>query len=179
MPNLIEAVKSAFHTIADDEPTLPLNIMEASSMWFYYTMAKEAISFEEAELNTTMDDELKGMLNDALKMCHDHANRLEKIMREEAVPFPAVAEPKPKTDPKGIPPGVKLTDDEIANGLAVKIIAMALQASTAATQCVRTDIGMMWARFLNETLAYGMTLKTKMRKRGWAKMPPPYTPPGK
>lgn len=90
-----------------------------------------------------------------------------------------MVEPKPITDPREIPAGVKLTDEEIANGLAIKIIAMSTQAVTAATQCVRTDVGAMWVQFLNETLLYGTTLKTKMRKRGWAKIPPAYAPPGK
>jgi hypothetical protein len=139
---------------------------------------KEAIAFEEAGLNTTNDDELKGMLKDAVKLCSDHAKQLEQFMRKEGVPLPPVSEPKPFTDPRDIPIGVKLTDDEISNGLALKIIAMSTNASTAASQCVRTDVGAMWVQFLNETLAYGMTLKTKMRKRGWAKIPPAYTPSG-
>ncbi|HJV45139.1 MAG TPA: hypothetical protein VJ824_05355 [Bacillota bacterium] len=77
-----------------------------------------------------------------------------------------------------IPLGVKLTDEELANGLALKVIAMSTAASTAAAQSVRTDVGVMWVQFLNEALVYGATLKTKMRKRGWAKLPPAFTPPG-
>jgi hypothetical protein len=92
--------------------------------------------------------------------------------------LPPVSEPKPYTDPLAIPPGVKLTDGEIANGLALKIIMMSTQSSTAAAQGVRTDMGALWVKFLTESLAYGMTLKTKMRKRGWAKFPPPFKPPG-
>ncbi|HJV44975.1 MAG TPA: hypothetical protein VJ824_04525 [Bacillota bacterium] len=76
-----------------------------------------------------------------------------------------------------IPLGVKLTEEELANGLALKVIAMSTSASTAAVQSVRTDVGLMWVQFLNEELAYGATLKTKMRKRGWAKLPPAFTPP--
>ncbi len=62
--------------------------------------------------------------------------------------------------------------------MALKIIAMSNAASLAAAECVRTDMGAIWVKFLNETLAYGMTLKTKMRKRGWAKITPDFSPPG-
>ncbi|MEW9669961.1 DUF3231 family protein [Ammoniphilus sp. 3BR4] len=178
MPNYIEALRSVFNTIVDDEPKPLLNIIEASFSWLYYGVVKEAMAFEEAGLNTTVDDELKGMLKDAIKLCSDHAKQLEKFMREEGISLPPVSEPKPFSDPNDIPLGVKLTDDEISNGLALKIMAMSTNASTAAAQCVRTDVGAMWVQILNESLAYGMTLKTKMRKRGWAKLPPAYTPPG-
>ena len=99
-------------------------------------------------------------------------------MRKEGVTLPPVSEPKPYSDQKDIPPGVKLTDDEIANGLAIKILAMTTKSSLAAAECVRTDVGAMWVQFFNEAVIYGTTLKTKMRKRGWAKIPPAYTPPG-
>jgi hypothetical protein len=178
LPNYIETLQNALNTLVDDEPIPPLNIIEASAAWLYYAVVKEAIAFEEAGLNTTNDDELKGMLKDAVTLCSGQAKQLEQFMRKEGVALPPVSEPKPYTDPKDIPLGVKLTDDEIANGLALKIIAMSTQSSTAASQAVRTDVGALWMQFFNETSAYGMTLKTKMRKRGWAKMPPAYTPPG-
>lgn len=178
MPNYVEVLRSMFNTIVDDEPKLTINIIEASYCWLYYGIVKEALSFEEAALNTTTDDELKGMIQDAIKLCSDHAKELEQFMRKEGISLPPVSEPKPYTDPKEIPLGVKLNDNEISNGIALKMIAMSTNASTAAAQCVRTDVGVMWVQFLNETLAYGMTLKTKMRKRGWAKIPPAYAPPG-
>jgi hypothetical protein len=175
---ILKLFEVIFNTMIDDEPIPPLNIIEASFAWLYYGIVKEAIAFEEAGLNTTNDDEFKGVLNDAVKLCSKHAKQLEQFMRKEGVTLPPVSEPKPFTDYKDIPLGVKLTDEELSNGLALKIIAMTTNASAAASQSIRTDVGAMWVQFLNETLAYGMTLKTKMRKRGWAKIPPAYTPPG-
>lgn len=117
-------------------------------------------------------------ITDAIRLCKDHEKQLRDFMRAEGVNLPSVTEPKPLTDAADIPPGVKLTNEEIANGLALKIIALSQQAALGATQSVRTDIGSMWMQFLNETLIYGSTLKVKMRKRGWAKLPPAYSPPG-
>ncbi|GAE27860.1 hypothetical protein JCM9140_4022 [Halalkalibacter wakoensis JCM 9140] len=178
MPNIIEAIKNTFNSIADDEPTPPINIIEASYTWLYYGIVMEAIAFEEAGLNTTSDDELKGILKDAIKLCQEQAKETERLMRKEGLTLPPVSEPKPFTSNHDIPPGVKLTDDEISNGLAMKILAMTTKASLAATEGVRTDIGAMYVRFFNEAAIFGATLKTKMRKRGWAKLPPAYTPPG-
>jgi hypothetical protein len=155
-----------------------LNILEASHLWLYYGIIKEAVAYEEAGLNTTTDDELKGMINDAIKLCKAQANQLEQFMRQEGVSIPPVSEPKPYSNPRDIPLGVKLTDDELANGLALKIIAMSNESALALSLCIRTDVGAIWVQFFNEAVTFGVTLKTKMRKRGWAKIPPAYTTPG-
>jgi len=178
MPNIIQTIKSTVNTLLDDEKMPPLNVIEASHAWLYYGIVKEAMIFEEAGLNTTEDDELKGILTDAISLCSSQAKELAEFMRSEGITLPPTSEPKPKTDPKDIPPGVKLTPEEISNGVALKIIALSNQAALAASQSVRTDVGAMWVRFFNESMAFGMTLKTKMKKRGWAKLPPPFTPPG-
>ncbi|ARK30480.1 DUF3231 family protein [Halalkalibacter krulwichiae] len=178
MPNIIEAIKAAFNSIVDDEAKPPLNIIEASYSWLYYSIVKEAIAFEEAGLNTTSDDELKGILTDAIKLCNEHATQLEKLMREEGVTLPPVSQQKPYSNNNEIPPGVKLTDEELSNGLAMKILLMSNKAAYAAAECVRTDVGALYVQFFNEAAVFGATLKTKMRKRGWAKIPPAYSPPG-
>lgn len=178
MPNIIEALSSAFNSIVDDEPKLPLNIIEASYSWLYYAIVKEVIAFEEVGLCTTNDDELKGILKDAVKLCSGHTIQLEKFMRTEGVTLPPVSESKPFTDPNAIPLGVKLTNEELANGLAIKILAMSTKSSLAAAEALRTDVGAMWAQFFNESVMFGATLKIKMRKRGWAKTPPAYAPSG-
>jgi len=36
----------------------------------------------------------------------------------------------------------------------------------------------MWAGFIMEHTKFGAELKTKMRERGWIKIPPQYFPPG-
>ncbi|RKL67361.1 hypothetical protein CR203_08305 [Salipaludibacillus neizhouensis] len=62
MPNILESIQHAFNSIVDDEPKPPLNIIEVSYSWLYYSIAKKSIAFEEGGLNTTRDDELKGIL---------------------------------------------------------------------------------------------------------------------
>lgn len=74
--------------------------------------------------------------------------------------------------------GVKLTDDEIANALSVKVVANYMMCATGAVQSVRNDVGLMFTKFQAEKLKFGASLKTLMRKRGWIKIPPYYVPSG-
>jgi putative hemolysin len=165
-------------SIFDGEPEPPLHIGEAMACWTYYAMLMEAVAYEQAALNTTTDNELLGMVNDAVKLCNDQGKRLKEFMHREGITLPPVSEDKPKSDPNAIPPGVKITDNEIANGLALKSTAGLIHCATSAAASVRVDVGILWSEFLAEQLTYGMTLKTKMRKRGWLKHPPSFTPPG-
>lgn len=176
MSNIVEAIRSMVNTIVDDEPKPPITILEASNLWLYFAGITEAIAFEEIGLNTTEDDELKGILMDAKKMCSNQSERIKKFMIKEGISLPPTSEEKPKSESKSIPLGAKLTDSELANSLSLKIVTMVIEGATASAQAVRTDVGMIWLELLTESLTFGMTLKTKMRKRGWAKIPPSYTP---
>lgn len=179
MPNLFEAVINTFRTLIDNEPKAPLHTGEVTSCWFYYTALKEAIRFEEAGLNMTTDNEVVEMLKDAIKLCESQAKRIERFMVSEGIPLPETSAPKPKSNPNEVPLGVKLTDDEIANGVSIKMAAANLECGMGQSQSIRNDVGFMWLEFQVEILTFGATLKTLMRKRGWIKVPPYYYPPGK
>jgi hypothetical protein len=99
-------------------------------------------------------------------------------MIDEGIPLPPVSQSKPKSDPNNVPLGVKITDDEIANFIGIKVASNIVLCSTNMSQSIRNDIGLMWARFHTEKMIFGMELKTAMRKRGWIKVPPYYYPPG-
>ncbi|MFC4767927.1 DUF3231 family protein [Effusibacillus consociatus] len=89
-----------------------------------------------------------------------------------------MTESKPKSEPNAVPTGVKLTDEELANGVALKITSAITMCGTGLIQAVRNDVGMMWFEFQTEHVIYGANLKALMRKRGWIKVPPYYYPPG-
>jgi len=178
MPDLLEAVKNVVQSFTDDEPKPPLHIGEAMSCWLHLAAMAEATAYEQAALNNTTDPELRKSLHEVVKMCDSQITRLRDFMVQEGVPSPPVSEPKPKSDASAVPLGVKLTDDEIANGVSIKMVAAVVSCATAASQSIRNDVGLMWIDFLQQHLTYGMNLKTLMRKRGWLKVPPSYHPPG-
>ncbi|UYG95384.1 hypothetical protein [Cytobacillus firmus] len=85
---------------------------------------------------------------------------------------------KPRSEPNTVPLGVKLTDNEITNGLAFKLVTSSQHCAKGKADAVRNDAGKMWIEFFLEWAMFGGTLKTIMRKRGWIKVPPYYFPPG-
>ena len=180
MPNPFEAFWNTIKLSMDnlDEPKNPLHTGEVTTCWMYYTALKEAISYEELGLNTTNDDEVREMLHDALNMCTAQATILENFMVQEGIPLPEVSSRKPKSEGSAVPLGVKLTDDQLANGISLKVAAGIVECATGQSQGIRSDLTIMWIRFQSEFLTFGFTLKTLMIKRGWLKVPPYYYPPG-
>ncbi|MDQ0254033.1 hypothetical protein J2S74_001406 [Evansella vedderi] len=180
MSNPFEAIWNTLKIAVDnvDESKAPLHVMEVGDCWKYTTMVEEFIRYEEIGLNTSTDDEIKEMLTDIIRLCESHVRKMTQFMREEGIPLPDVTSAKPTSNPNDIPLGVKLTDDEIANGIAFKLVQCILTCAEGQANAVRNDVGIMWLQFYSEWVTAGTTLKTLMRKRGWLKVPPYYYPPG-
>ncbi|WP_456278417.1 DUF3231 family protein [Bacillus sp. AK128] len=180
MTNPFEAVLTTLRTAIDttNEPKSPLHVIEVGDCWKYVTTLEEYIRYEEVALNTTTDDELIEMVNDALRLCESQVKRLSTFMREEGISLPDVTSAKPKSESKSIPLGVKLTDDEIANGIMAKLVMGLTLCSKGQADSIRNDVGKIWLEFYLEWSTFGATLKQLARKRGWIKVPPYYYPPG-
>lgn len=178
MTSLFEAVIDVMKTLIDDEPKPPLHIGEAMTCWTYLTMLEEEIASVQIGLNTTTDNDLLDALHASMELAKAQSKDLRDFMLREGVSLPPVSEIKPKSEPNAVPMGVKLTDDEIANALSIKVVANYMMCSTGAVQSVRNDVGMMFVKFQAEKLKFGASLKTLMRKRGWIKVPPYYVPHG-
>ncbi|WP_261134450.1 DUF3231 family protein [Bacillus sp. Marseille-Q3570] len=178
MSNPFEAAWNTLKTLVDDEPKNPLHVGEVTGVWTYLAVINEAIRYEEIGLNTTTDNDLKELLKDAKKLCESQSQRLSDFMQKEGIPLPPSPPKKPISDSNEIPLGSKLTDDEIANGVSLKIATAAVECAMANSQTIRTDVGIIWTEFYTEMLTFGATTKTLLRKRGWLKVPPYYSPPG-
>lgn len=180
MPNPFEAVWNTLKIAVDNvnEPHTPLHVIEVGDCWKYITMMEEFIRYEEIGLNTTTDDEVREMLVDVIALCKDQVEKLSKFMIKEGIPLPDVTSSKPQSNSMEIPLGVKLTDDEITNGVAFKLVLCMQAAAVGQANSIRDDVGMMWLGFFSNWVTFGTTLKTLMRKRGWIKVPPYYYPPG-
>jgi hypothetical protein len=179
MTNPFEAFWSTLRTAIDNqEYQPPLHVGEVMACWTYLTALVEMLRFEEVGLNTTTDDEVKEMLNDAYKLCKSQADRLEAFLKKEGIPLPASSPPKPTSSPNHIPAGVRITDDELANGVSIKVALGIVECATGQAQSIRTDLGLMWIEFQSEMLTFSATLKSILRQRGWLKVPPFFYPPG-
>ncbi|MBM7660263.1 hypothetical protein JOC85_001030 [Bacillus mesophilus] len=178
MSNPFEAVWKTLKSMVDIEPKSPLHVGEVMSFWTYLTVLDEAIRYEEVGLNTTTDDEVKELLVDAKKLCESQSQRLSNFMQKEGIPLPPGPKKKPKSEPQEVPLGVKFTDDEIANGVSLKIATAGIECALGNSQSIRTDVGLIWIELYTEMLTFGATTKSLLRKRGWIKVPPYYTPTG-
>ena len=67
MSNVLEALWNTMKEKFDNEPKSPIHVIEAGDCWKYYMMVDEFIHYDEMALNTTVDDDLIEMVNDALK----------------------------------------------------------------------------------------------------------------
>lgn len=177
-PDVLEAIKNVVQSLIDDEPKSPLHVGEVMSCWLILALCAETQVQTEAGINSTTDPELRKALHKAVEMLKSQKDQLTEFLRLEGVPLPPTSESKPISDPNSVPLGVKLTDKELANSLKKKISMAIANCANASAQTIRNDVGMMWAKFLQEHITFLTTFKSQMRKRGWLKVPPPYDPVG-
>jgi hypothetical protein len=178
MTTIIETVKDYLQMSLDNEPQNPLHVGEVMSCWMYLAIMDEATVYIQIGLNSTTDDEVKSILTQSFKQCESQGKRFKEFMKKEGVHLPSTSEQCPDSDPHGVPLGVKLTDEEIMNGLSIKTVAAVVHCATAASQSMRNDVGSLFLQCFFEKMKFATTLKNDMRKRGWIKVPPYYYPPG-
>jgi hypothetical protein len=178
MVNIWETVIDSIKSITAQDDNQPLHVGEVMSCWIYLAGLELAKVSVQTGINTTTDDELKKMLEEDMKLGTSQRNRLHDFLIKEGITLPPAPEDMPISDANDIPPGVKLTDDVIANELSLKIVSLIVRAAGAASESIRTDVGLMFIQFQTEKFAFATRLKHLMRKRGWIKVPPFYLPPG-
>lgn len=178
MTSIFETVKDFLQMSMDNEPKSPLHVGEVMSCWMYLALMDEATIYIQIGLNTTNDDEVIQLLKSSLTQCEVQGARFKELLKIEGIHLPPTSEERPNSDPNSVPLGVKLTDDEIINGLGIKTVAAITHCATAASQSIRNDIAALFTHCMLEKMKFGSTLKDAMRKNGWVKVPPYYYPPG-
>lgn len=178
MVNIFETFIDGIKSITLQDENQPLHVGEVMSCWIYLEGLELAKVTVQSAINTTTDDDLKTILEEDLKLGTSQRKRLHDFLIKEGIPLPPAHEDMPMSDPNDIPVGVKLTDDVLVNELSLKIISLIMRAAGAASESIRTDVGLMFIQFQTEKFAFGTRLKHLMRKRGWIKVPPFYLPSG-
>ncbi|MDQ0220777.1 DUF3231 family protein [Peribacillus cavernae] len=178
MTTIFEAVKDFLQMSLDNEPKNPLHVGEVMSCWLYLATMDEAAVYIQIGLNTTTDDDVKNILKESLNQCETQGKRFKEFLKKEGVHLPPTSEQRPNSEPNSVPLGVKLTDDEIMNGLSIKTVAAITACASAVSQSIRNDVGALFTQCMLEKMKFGTSLKYLMRKRGWIKVPPYYYPPG-
>ncbi|WP_175631805.1 DUF3231 family protein [Virgibacillus siamensis] len=175
--NIFQSAIKVLNALTDNNKD-PLHMGEVMACWTYLAFVGNIITYEEVGLNSITDPELKEMVKDALNIAKTHKKELTEFMKKEGIALPSLPETKPKSDPGAIPPGAKLTEDELINTLEINFVFAADTCAASASQCLRTDVGLMFLKFQTDKFALGFRAKELMRRKGWLKIPPHYRPPG-
>ncbi|MCM3618377.1 DUF3231 family protein [Sutcliffiella horikoshii] len=178
MTSPIEAIAAIIKNFTDEEPKLPLHVGEVMDLWTAFTAFKEAHTLYQVALHTTIDRDLKAVLEEALACSLADTKRVEEFLIKEGVPLPLVNPDKPESDPSSVPEGVKLTDDEIANLISVKVAGSITFCAQAMSKTIRTDVGLLFFSIQVNLMKFAAPLKNLMKSRGWLRVPPKYSPPG-
>lgn len=178
MPNILETINTVVQSYIDEEPKPPLHVGEVTACWSYLSEVSESQVHTEAGINSTTDPELSKAFHEGLNMFKTQKERLIELLRLEGVPLPPLCESKPNSNPNEVPLGVKLSDDELANSLNIKLVMGITSCANAINQSTRNDVTLLWVEFLQEYLTFGGSMKPLIKRRGWLKYPPFYYPPG-
>ncbi|MDR7246751.1 DUF3231 family protein [Priestia megaterium] len=178
MPDILQALKSVIQSFVKDENKTPLHIGEAMGCWIFLALVGETQVQTEAGINSTTDPELRKALQEAVNLFKSEKERISAFMRSEGIPLPPLSESKPISDPNSVPLGVKLTDNELANSLNIKMVILITYCANAIIQSARNDVTLIWMEYLQEYMTFGATLKELVKRRGWLKVPPYYYAPG-
>lgn len=170
--NILEILEDAVKPFMDGEKP-PLNVGEAMNLWFYLTATEQTMAGEQVSYNITEDSELKEKLRDVINNVHRPIQtELIDFLTAEGVPLPEKSRDKPVGDMSHTPEGSKLNDEEIANLLSFNLVLGINYACRGLTESVRPDVAAMFARFQVKKMAFSITLKDLMMRRGWLKAPP-------
>ena len=180
MPSLGQVFESTVNMIQSltDNHKRPMHIGEVMACWTYLAFVENIISFEQVGLNMITEAALKDLYQDSLKVAQSHKKELTDFMRKEGVVLPEAPEDKPKSDPNAVPSGARFTEDELANTLNINFVIAADMCAAAASQCVRTDVGLMFFKFQADKIVLAFKAKELMLQKGWLKHPPIYYSPG-
>jgi len=102
LPSLLETTVNVIQSLTDGNKT-PLHVGEVMACWTYLAFVEEIIVFEEIGLNTTVDKELRDMLEESLKVAQSHKKEISQFMRDEGIPLPDQPQAKSHTDPDAVP----------------------------------------------------------------------------
>jgi hypothetical protein len=174
--NIFDIIHDTFEPFLDGEKR-PLNLMEASNLWFFLAISDTTMRNEEIAYNLAQDKELKEVLKDAKFSLHQPiAKEISDFLTAEKVALPSGTPTKPTGNFPQIPEGAKLNDEEIANLMSFNLLIGITFAARGLTESIRADVGLIFFKIIIRKAIFGASLKKLMNQRGWLHEPPAYKP---
>lgn len=150
----------------------PMHYGEVIGCWSFVGANNGLISGYEAFINHAGDKELIGLLKEAVAAMKTENEKIIKVLTENGITPPPALPERGAANADDIPPGAKFADAEIAAAVSINIGQALVSCSQVIGQCLRTDIAMMFGKFLSDKMAFGLKLLNMNKEKGWI-VPPP------
>lgn len=150
----------------------PMHYGEVFATWTYLMGAQAMIPGYQTLKNHTGDHDLKGLLDDMIANAKSEVKQLQELLKHNGIALPPAPPEKPECQIENIPPGARITDQEVSGLVSADIAAGLVACAQAMAQCIREDIGLMFGQFHMKKAQYGAALLKINKEKGWL-VPPP------
>ncbi|HJV31815.1 MAG TPA: DUF3231 family protein [Bacillales bacterium] len=156
-----------------------LHVGEVMNLWTFLTATENFLNSEEVTLNKVKDKDLVKKMNELNENLHKPIIKdIKELLLKEGVLLPQEPVEKPQIKLE-VPPGGKLTDEEVANFVVFNLVWAIKFCARGLTEAVRADVGSLFTKAIVQKAAFSLIMKELMTSKGWLKVPPPYVIEGK
>lgn len=155
----------------------PMHYGEVFGVWSSLSAAKGMIASFQTHINHTGDEDLKDLLEEAVKMKKQEVKQMETLLKENGVGLPPTPPERPITNLEDIPAGARFMDQEIAVALSADIAAGLVACSTIIGESLREDIALMFGQMHTQKMAFGAKVLRLLKEKGWLVLPPLHKTP--
>lgn len=150
----------------------PMHYGEVFATWTFLLGAKSSVASYQTLVNHTGDEELRELLEDAIKISASEAKEVATLLKENGVSLPPAPPERPEANIEEIPPGARVMDSEIAAMLGMNTSKGLIACSSIMGESVREDIGLMFGKFHMEKAKFGLKVLRLKKEKGWLVHPP-------
>ncbi|AXI08106.1 hypothetical protein CUC15_03600 [Oceanobacillus zhaokaii] len=150
----------------------PMHYGEVIGTWSFVQANNGLISMYGAFVNHAGDQDLIGLLEEAINKMQSENQEIEKLLKDNGVVPPPSLPGRPQANLEEIPAGARFMDPEISAILSVNVGQGLVSCSAVMGQCLREDIAMMFGKYHTEKALFGAKLLRLNKEKGWI-IPPP------
>ncbi|WP_280771432.1 DUF3231 family protein [Salipaludibacillus daqingensis] len=158
--------------LSGNQKNEPMHYGEIFSTWTYSTTAKSVKSMYQLYENHCGDDDLKKNIRQLIDQVSQEEQQVDQLLKENGIGLPPSPAERPKASLEEIPPGAKMTDQDISWQVSTDLAAGLLACSKAMAQSTREDIAIMYGQFHQDKAQSALKMLRLNKEKGWL-VPPP------
>ncbi|RLL42746.1 DUF3231 family protein [Oceanobacillus piezotolerans] len=158
--------------LSGDPKNEPMHYGEVFGIWTAVMTTKGKVAGYQALKNHVGDEDLKKLVEEAIRQGQQELNEMEALLKENGVGLPPTPPDRPAAELNDIPTGARFMDQEVAAMLSADTAASLVACSSIMGESIREDIGMMFGSFHTQKAAFGVKVLRLNKEKGWL-IPPP------